>query len=140
MCLSCTHIRTKLILIGVPNLQLMGIFNSSTNEINIIVTWDAANSSYCGGVLYYIVMISSDEHSNIMNDTVNVTDLTVTFYNLRNDTNYDVTVTAYNRVGAGMNTTVTESIRISPPVTTQPPSNSNVYFVILYIKTHDSES
>ena len=137
MCLSCTHIRTKLILIGVPNLQLMGIFNSGTNDINIIVTWDAANSPYCGGVLYYIVMISSD---NIIIDTVNVTDLTVTFHNLRNDTNYDVTVTAYNRVGTRMNTTVTESIRIFPPITTQPPSNSNVYFVILYIKTHDSES
>ena len=68
-----------------------------------MVTWDAANSPYCG-VLYYIVMISSDEHSNIMNDTVNVTDLsmlTATFYNLRNDTNYNVTVTPFNRVGAG---------------------------------------
>ena len=100
----------------------MEIFNSCTNETNIFVTWDAATSPYCGGVLYYIVMISSDEHSNIMNDIVNVTSpLTATFSNLRNDTNYDVTATAYNRVGTGMTTTV--HVTTFPHVLTQPPSN-----------------
>ena len=100
----------------------MEIFNSCTNKTNIFVTWDAATSRYCGGVLYYIVMISSDEHSNIMNDIVNVTSpLTATFSNLMNNINYDVTVTAYNRVGAGMTTTV--HITTFPHVSTQPPSN-----------------
>ena len=62
-------------------------------------------------------MISSDEHSNIVNDNVNVTlPLTATFSNLRNNTTYDVTVTAYNRIGAGMTTTV--NIRTSSPVPT----------------------
>ena len=94
--------------------------NTTNSEDTITVTWDAANSSYCGGVLYYIVMISSDEHFNIMNDIVNVTDLsllTASFSNLMNDTNYDVTVTAYNRRIAGMTTTV--NIRTSSPVPTQ---------------------
>ena len=74
-------------------------------------------------------MISSDEHSNIMNDIVNVTSpLTATFSNLRNHilTTYiscDVTVTSYNRVGAGMTTTV--NIRTSSPVPTQSNNNSN---------------
>ena len=124
--------------IGVPNLKLMEIFNSCTNKTNIFVTWDAATSPYCGGVLYYIVMISSDEHSNIMNDIVNVTlPLTATFSNLRNDTTYDVTVTAYNRVGAGM--TTTESLRILLPEPTQRRSNNTGSYVrtvcmyILYI-------
>ena len=63
-------------------------------------------------------MISSDEHSNIMNDIVNVTSpLTATFSNLMNDTNYDIAVALYNRVVAGMTTTV--NIRTSSPVLTQ---------------------
>ena len=96
----------------------MNTFDCNTNAVEITVRWDAANSPYCGGVLYYIVMISSDEHSNIMNDIVNVTVLTATFSNLRNDTNYNITVTAVNRVGAGVTTTV-KNIRTSSPITMQ---------------------
>ena len=121
--------------VGVSNLKLMEIFNSCTNKTNIFVTWDAATSRYCGGVLYYIVMISSDEHSNIMNDIVNVTSpLTATFSNLRNNTTYDVTVTAYNRVGAGM--TTTESLRILLPEPTQRRSNNTgSYIRTVYVHT-----
>ena len=112
---------TFVISIGVTNLKLMETFDSCTNETNITVTWDAATSPYCGRVLYYMVMISSDEHSNIVNDIVNVTSpLTATFSNLMNGTNYNITVTPYNRGGAGM--TTTESIRTFPHVSTQPPS------------------
>ena len=103
----------------------MNIFDCNTNTVDITVSWDAANSPYCGGVLYYIVMISSDEHSNIMNDTVIVTvstdDITMfntTFSNLRNDTNYNITITAVNRAGAGM-TNAVMNIRTSSPVMTQ---------------------
>ena len=98
--------------------------NTTYSEDTITVTWDAATSPYCGGVLYYIVMISSDEHSNIMNDIVNVTSLNATFPNLMNDTNYDITVTPYNRVVAGM-TTTTENIRTSSPVPAQSNNASN---------------
>ena len=97
--------------------------NTTNSSDTITVTWDAANSPYCGGVLYYIVMISSDEHCNIINDIVNVTDLsllTATFSNVMNDTYYDITVTAYNRRVAGMTTTV--NIRTSSPV---PPQSNN---------------
>ena len=108
--------------IGVTNL-----INTTNSEDTITVTWEAANSSYCGGVLYYIVMISSDEHSNnIMNATMNVTDLsllTATFTDLMNDTNYNITITPYNRVIAGMSTTV--SIRTSSPVPTQSSNGSD---------------
>ena len=98
---------------------------STTNsEDTITVTWDVANNPYCGEVLYYIVMISSDEHSNIMDDIVNITSLlTATLSNLRNDTNYNVTVTAYNRIGAGMTTTV--NIRTYSPVPTHCNNGSN---------------
>ena len=92
----------------------MNTFDCNTNAVEITTQWDAANSPYCGGVLYYIVMISSD----IMNDIVNVTVLTATFSNLRNDTNYNITVTAVNRAGAGMTTTV-KNIRTASPITMQ---------------------
>ena len=93
--------------IGVTNLNTQICTSSDTTTIT--VTWDAVNSSYCGGVLYYIVMISSDVHSNIMNDIVNVTDLsllTATFSNLMDDTVYNVTVTPFNRAGVGLSTMI----------------------------------
>ena len=125
--------------IGVTNLM-----NTTNSEDTITVTWDAASSPYCGGVLYYVVMISSDEHSNIMNDIVNVTDsslLTATFSNLINDTNYDVTVTPYNRVVAGITTTVnirtslavpTQSNNASDNATDNPTNNTGVYYIFIH--------
>ena len=96
----------------------MNTFDCNTNAVEITVRWDAANSPYCGGVLYYTVMISSDEHSNITNDIVNVTGLNATFSNLRNNTNYNITVTAVNRAGAGMTTSVM-NIRTYSPIMIQ---------------------
>ena len=60
-------------------------------------------------------MISSDEHSNIMNDIANVTVPTATFSNLRNDTNYDITVTAVSRAGDGITANL-PNIRTSSPL------------------------
>ena len=107
--------------IGVTNLT-----NTTNSEDTITVTWNNASSPYCGEILYYMVMISSDEHCNIMNAIMNVTDLsllTATFSNLMNDTNYNITITPYNRVIAGMSTTV--SIRTSSPISTQSNNRSD---------------
>ena len=90
--------------VGVINLM-----NTTYYPYNITLSWVAANSSYCGGVLDYIVTISSDEHYNITNDTVVVTLFNVTFSNLKNDTNYNITVAAINTAGAGM----IESIKVA---------------------------
>ena len=101
----------------------MGFFDCSTNATNVIVTWTNATSPYCGGVLYYMIQLSSD---SMIIDNHNVTDLsslTVTFRNLRNNENYEVAVTAGNRVGAGM--TITKSVRTFPPMPPQPPTNSS---------------
>ena len=70
-----------------------------------------------------MVMISSDEHSNIMNVMMNVTELIATFHNLMNDTNYTITVTPYNRVVAGMSATVI--VGTSSPVSTQSNNRSD---------------
>ena len=94
--------------------------NTTYSPNTIIVSWDAAESPNCGGVLYYIVMISSDEYSNIIYLTVNVTvsTATYTFSTLRNDTNHNITVTAVNRAGAGMTIELT-NVRTSSPVPPQ---------------------
>ena len=111
--------------IAITDLELMGFFDCSTNATNVIVTWTNATSPYCGGVLYYMVQLSSD---NMIIDDLNVTNLsslTVTFRNLRNNTDhiYEVAVTAGNSVGVGI--TINESIRTFTPMPPQPPTNSS---------------
>ena len=110
--------------VGVTDLEAMPFFDFNTNTANIEVTWGAAESSYCGRVLYYIAMISSNEYSNIMNNLVNVTVPTAsenvfitTFSNLRNDTNYNIAVFAVNREGDGITTTKMNIILHSPSMT-----------------------
>ena len=76
--------------------------NSSYSSNIITLTWDPANSPYCGEVLYYQVVISSDEHANIPNNIVNSTCLTTTFLDLWSNTAYTITVTAVNRAGSGI--------------------------------------
>ena len=110
----------------------MNTFDCNTNAVEITVRWDAANSPYCGGVLYYTVMISSDEHSNITDDIVNVTGLNATFSNLKSDTNYNITVTAVNRAGAGMTTSVM-NIRTSSPIMIQHNATSTYSYVATYV-------
>ena len=118
LCSVCMYVLELYLLIYV---DVTNLKNTTNSEDTITVTWNNASSPYCGGVLYYIVIISPDERngSNIM-DIANVTDLsllTATFSNLINDTYYDISVTPYNRVDAGIG--VTANIRTSSPVPTQ---------------------
>ena len=101
----------------------MNMFDSSTNETNVIATWTNATSPYCGEVLYYIVQLLLE--SMIIDDrnVTNLSSLIVTFRNLRNNVNYEVAVTAGNRVGVRM--TIIKSIRTVSPIITQPPTNSS---------------
>jgi len=86
--------------------------NSSQSMVN--VTWDPASSSYCGEVLYYQVVISSVEHCSIEGNTMYVTGSPATFFNLRDNTSYTVTVSAINRARVGM----PEMINITTAVST----------------------
>ena len=81
--------------------------NTTYKSDLIIVTWNPASSPYCGEVLYYQVVISSDEHTDIPTDFVNTTGLTTTFLNLRNSTFYTITVTDVNRAGSGRTVSIT---------------------------------
>ena len=82
------------------------LINTTYRPDLIMVTWDPASSPYCGEVLYYKVVISSDEHVNIPNDIVNVTCLTATFLGLRSNTTYTITVAAINKAAVGMGVSV----------------------------------
>ena len=101
----CTYIR------NVSHRIVTNLTSTTFSVDTITVTWDVANSPNCGTTCYS-VMISSDEHSNIMNAIMTVTELTATFTDLMSDTNYNITVTPYNRVAAGNTTTVI--VRTSP--------------------------
>ena len=81
--------------------------NTTYKSDLIIVTWNPASSPYCGEVLYYQVVISSDEHVNITNNAVNTTSLTTTFLDLRSNTTYAITVAAVNRAGVRMHVSIT---------------------------------
>ena len=59
-----------------------------------------------------------------MNDIVNVTVLTATFSNLRNNTNYNIAVTAVNGAGAGMTSELTNVRTYSPA---PPQNNAGIY-------------
>ncbi|XP_065915112.1 uncharacterized protein [Dysidea avara] len=93
---------------GVANLT------NTTYTPNIInVTWDPASSPYCGEVLYYQVVISSDGHCNIVNDTIRAMNLSATFSNLKSNTTYIITVSAVNRATVGLSEMINVATAIS---------------------------
>ena len=101
--------------------------NTTYSPDAITVRWDAANSTYCGGILHYVGMISSsDGYSRTV--TINgVMGLITTFSNLRNDTKYNITITAVNRAGAGMMELInvtTSSPSVSPQNMTMNATNN----------------
>ena len=88
---------------GVSNVRVLA--DIPRIDALVVVIWDPAHSPYCGEVLYYQVVISSDEHVDISNSIVNVTDLnklSAVFTGLMNNTVYNVSVTPYNRIGGGL--------------------------------------
>ena len=114
MCV-CVYIRTYsmcviafYVCLGVANLT------NTTYTPNIInVTWDPASSPYCGEVLYYQVVISSDGHCNIVNDTIRAMNLSATFSNLKSNTTYIITVSAVNRATVGLSEMINVATAIS---------------------------
>ena len=107
------HIRTYFVCVDVPKLKLMG--DISTPDDFVVVTWENASSPYCGEVLFYIVMIESDVHTDIPNNIINHTDLTVlmvTFSSLMNNTKYTVSITPFNLIGKGPTVSDTVTLEI----------------------------
>ena len=79
------------------------------DNTSLIVTWDPAVNPQCGGVLLYLVTISSS--CSVMDNIIIVTDLsksTATFSNLRN-IGYNVTVAAVSRTSVGVTSITTTS-------------------------------
>ena len=75
------------------------------NNASLIVTWDPAVNPSCGGVLVYLVTLSSSHQGccNVKDNIIVVTDLSnlsATFSNLRSIP-YNLTVAAVSRTGVG---------------------------------------
>ena len=89
--------------IGVSDLR---ITQRTTDTITVM--WDPADSPNCGLTLYHIVTITN---LAIPCDTrgSNVTLPTAEFSNLTNNVAYTISVTAVNRAGVGMETTINVS-------------------------------
>jgi len=80
--------------------------NTTYKSDLIIITWDLASSPYCGEVLYYQVGITSDEHTDLKNNTVATAGLSTTFLDLKSNTRYTITVAAVNRAGTAINANI----------------------------------
>ena len=74
--------------------------NLTTNvkENSIAVTWESAESRYCGNVLYYVCNLF---HNNTVTESNHTIYLNHTFENLSAGTTYNISVAAVNRVGMG---------------------------------------
>jgi len=66
---------------------------------SLTVVWDPASSPYCGGVLYYQVVITDGEKPLIY---VTTAELSVPFSDLMGNRAYNISVVAVNRAGNGI--------------------------------------
>ena len=96
--------------------------NTTYEPSAITFTWAAASSPFCGEVMYYLAILSSDEYYN----TMNVSMTTATFSNLTSNTNYTITVSAVNEGGAGMSTTIMN-------ISTSPPDDNQSMYLCMYV-------
>ena len=95
------YVLTVHIYVGVSNLR-----NSMTTNATII-EWNSANSpSDCGPVLYYTVIAVSLVNATDVNNMEQVEGTRAVFSNLKNGTNYNISVAGVNRVGTGPVSTI----------------------------------
>jgi len=74
----------------------LNIAASDVQVNSIIFMWNATNSSFCGGIVYYQVVLFSD--GEIVNST-STTELSIKFDNLMANTTYTVMVSSFNDAG-----------------------------------------
>ena len=79
---------------GVQNLK-----NTTITDDEIVISWDAASSLFCGDVLKYYVKISYDNGSLV--DKGVTEQMNYTFNNLISNTHYIILVLANNEAGNG---------------------------------------
>ena len=87
--------------VGVSNLR-----TTQTATDAIMAMWDPPDTLSCAPILYYTVTITNLAISCDINIT-NLTASRVEFSNLIKDVAYTISVTAVNRAGDGMETTIT---------------------------------
>jgi len=78
---------------------MLNLRNTTFKVTSLTITWDPASSFYCGGLIYYQVVIS---YGGQLVSNITTTGLNATFNNLMGGTAYNVTVIATNRAGNGI--------------------------------------
>ena len=89
----------RILLIGVQNLK-----NTTITDDEIVISWDAASTSFCRNVFRYYVMISYDNGSLV--DEGATEQFNYTFNNLISNTLYVIQVLANNEAGNGSAITI----------------------------------
>jgi len=78
---------------------ILNLRNTTFKATSLTIAWDPARSFYCGGLIYYQVVIS---YGGQLGSNITTTGLNATFHNLMGGTTYNVTVIATNRAGNGI--------------------------------------
>ena len=94
--------------LGLAITETMSKFNKCLNTTALMIMWTPATNQYCE-VLYYLVMLYSNEYSSVMN--VSGLSMRTVFTNLADIVLYNITVTAFNEVGTISDTEL--NVRVS---------------------------
>ena len=96
------------IYVGLAITETISEFNECLNSIILTIMWTPATNQFCE-VLYYLVMLYSNEYSSVMN--VSGLSMRTVFTDLADHALYNITVTAFNEAGNLSDTEL--SVRVS---------------------------
>ncbi|XP_065917277.1 uncharacterized protein [Dysidea avara] len=105
-----------LIVMGPPTRPVIKV--SERRLTSLVISWDTFSHTSCGDVTYNVTL--SDETAELVEERT-TTSNTISFTDLDNDTQYEVTVLAINNAGPG--TVVTTNVTTLTPSVPSPPSD-----------------
>ena len=117
--------------VGVSNLRTIQTATDATTAV-----WDPPDTLNCGPVLYYTVSITN----MAISCDINIFNLTVPraeFSNLIKDVTYTITVTAANRAGVGMKTTINVTTLAATVTSSESSQGLLLYITQLLLNHHN---
>ena len=82
--------------VGLAITESISKFNRRLNTTTLTIVWTPATNQYCE-VLYYLIILYSNEYSSMMNESGLST--STVFTDVKSSTLYNIIVTAFNEVG-----------------------------------------